>query len=466
MKSRTFLFTLILFLLFFYSGILLVLVLTLKSNLDTSKDRSLREHYFIASSYAKDMDALKRRGTSIESGIQSLYHSYFDFYSKQKVILNISKDSRPLYTDIIRDSIKLPNPPYLSKKSGRLVSMEKLGNKEYICVVGTLPAPYDTYTLAYYYDVSAIISSWNKMTVMLFSIGIAFCGLLASCLLLVLDRVFKPLQQISTASKSIAQGRYEKRLAVKGRDELAEMARSFNYMAQEIESQIQELAAAAEQKQQFVDNLAHELRTPLTTIYGYAEYIQKVVRSEEDKLFATNYIMSESRRLQTIAYRLLDMATLRGNRIELNNIHMEKLVQEVEKAISIKAKEEKIKMIYDFQFDTLVCNADLMHILLINLIDNAIKACSPNGVIKLIAYLEKEKKVIVVQDNGKGMSEDHLVHITEAFYRVDPSRHRSGGGAGLGLALCKQIAVTHEAELSFSSELGKGTVAKLTFTSP
>ncbi|MGE8205416.1 HAMP domain-containing sensor histidine kinase [Heyndrickxia sp. NPDC080065] len=465
MKSRTFLFTLILFLLFFYSGILFVLVVTLKSNLDNSKDRSLREHYFIASSYAKDMYALEGRGTSVESGIKSLYHSYVDFYSKQKVILIISKESKPLYTDMMRDSIKSPKIPNLSKTSGRLVSMEKLGNKDYIRVVGTIPAPYDTYTLAYYYDVSAIISSWNKMTVMLFSIGIVFCGLLSVCLLLVLNRVFKPLQQISAASKSIAQGQYANRLKVKGRDELAEMASSFNHMAEEIESQIQQLATAAEQKQQFVDNLAHELRTPLTTIYGYAEYIQKVVRSEEDKLFATNYIMSESRRLQTIAYRLLDMATLRGNKIERNNVRMEKLVHELEQAMSFKSGEGKIKMIYEYQFDTLLCDADLMHILLVNLIDNAMKACSPDGVIKLAAYLEKQKKVIVVQDNGKGMTKEHLAHIIEPFYRVDPSRSRSEGGAGLGLALCQQIAVTHGAKLSFSSELGKGTTAKLTFTS-
>jgi len=100
----------------------------------------------------------------------------------------------------------------------------------------------------------------------------------------------------------------------------------------------------------------------------------------------------------------------------------------------------------------------------VNVIDNAIKACGPGGVIKLIADLEDEHKVISVQDNGKGMTEDHLAHITEAFYRVDPSRSRAGGGAGLGLTLCQQIAVNHEAELSFSSELGKGTTVKLIFT--
>jgi len=465
MKLRTFLLTLILFLLFFYTGILLVSAMTLMSNLESSKERSLREHYFISTSYAKDLNALENRGVSINNGIESLYHSYFNFYNKQKVILTISKDSKQLYANLFGESNNLPKIPNNIKKNERFVSIEKLADKEHIRVVGTLPAPYDSYTLAYYYNVSDIISSWNKMTVMLFLIGMLICGLLAVSLLFVLNRVFKPLQLISSASKNIAQGEYGNRIEVKGNDELAEMALSFNHMAEEIQSQMQQLATAAEQKQQFVDNLAHELRTPLTSIYGYAEYIQKVVRTEEDRLFATNYIMSESRRLQNIANRLLEMATLRTSESERKKVEMSKLIRDLEQSLSMKAKEQQIEISYEYCFDTLFCDVDLMHILLVNLIDNALKACNPGGVIKLTAYIENEHKVISVQDNGKGMSKDHLIHITEAFYRVDPSRNRSVGGAGLGLTLCKQIAVNHDAELSFSSEIGKGTTAKLTFTS-
>lgn len=466
MKSRTFLLTLILFLLFFYSGILLASVVTLKSNLDSSKDRSLREHYFIASSYAKDLNALEKRGASVDQAIGSLYRSYFDFYNKQKVILTVSKDGERLEQDFMGESASIPQAPLLSKQAGeRRVSMAALEDKEYISVAGALPKPYDTYVLAYYYDVSDVISSWNKMTAMLFLFGMLFCGLLAVSLLLVLNRVFKPLQQISAASRSIAQGRYENRIEVKGQDELAEMAGSFNHMAEEIQSQMRQLASAAEQKQQFVDNLAHELRTPLTAIYGYAEYIQKVVRTEEDKLFATNYIMSESRRLQHIAYRLLDLATLRGNKLERSDVRMEELMREVEQSMSMRAAEQQIRITYEYRFETLYCDADLMHILLMNLLDNAVKACGPDGEIKLVADVENERKTISVQDNGKGMAEEHLVHITEAFYRVDPSRSRSGGGAGLGLTLCKQIAMNHDAELGFTSGPGKGTTVKLTFTS-
>ncbi|WP_232697529.1 sensor histidine kinase [Brevibacillus daliensis] len=464
MKYRTFLTTLVLFLFSFNLGIVIISVTTFKDTVHRAEERSLGEHYFITSALLKDFHAVESRGIDIEDSLGSLLQPYSHLSGDKKVSLMLYKGNQLVYSN--RKEIVLPSsfsePP---EDGNRLVSIQKSDGRTYIMVSGKFPAPYDYYTMAYLYDTTDAIIAWEQMKNMLLFAGLILSSLLAFGLLLLLNRIFKPLAQISQTSRNIAAGAYETRLPVSGHDELSEMAQSFNHMAEEIQSQIQQLATAAEQKQQFVDNLAHELRTPLTTIYGYAEYIQKVVRTEEDKLFATNYIMSESRRLQNIAYRLLDMATLRGNKLEMSEVSMGELVREVEQSLSMKAAEQNIQITYEYRFDTLFCDADLMHILLINLIDNAMKACDRDGVIKLIASLENGHKVIFVQDNGKGMTQDHLVRITEAFYRVDSSRSRSGGGAGLGLTLCKQIAVNHGAELSFSSELGRGTTAKLTFSS-
>lgn len=464
MKYRTFLTTLILFLLSFNLGIAIICVTTFKDMVHRAEEKSLDEHYFITSALLKDFHAVESRGIDIGNSLASLFQPYSYLSGDKKVKLALYKGDQLVYSN--RQEIILPGS-FLEPLGGgnRLVSIKKLDDRTYIMVSGQLPAPYDFYTIVYLYDTTDAITAWKQMKNMLFFAGFILSSLLALGLLLLLNRIFKPLSQISQISRNIAAGAYETRLPVSGHDELSEMAQSFNHMAEEIQRQIQQLATAAEQKQQFVDNLAHELRTPLTAIYGYAEYIQKIVRTEEDKLFATNYIMSESRRLQNIAYHLLDLATLRENKIERSSIRMGELVDGIEQSLSMKAAEQNIRIIYEYRFDTLFCNADLMHILLVNLIDNAMKACSPGGIIKLVADLEDGRKVISVQDNGKGMTEEHLIHITEAFYRVDPSRSRSGGGAGLGLTLCKQIAVNHEAELSFLSEPGRGTTAKLTFTS-
>ncbi|MGR6109237.1 HAMP domain-containing protein, partial [Staphylococcus aureus] len=130
---------------------------------------------------------------------------------------------------------------------------------------------YDSYTMVYLYDATDAITAWKHMKNVLFFAGFILSCLLALGLMLLLNRIFKPLSQISQTSRNIAAGAYETRLPVSGRDELSEMAQSFNHMAYEIQRQMTELIDAADKKQQFIDNFAHELRTPLTAIYGYAE---------------------------------------------------------------------------------------------------------------------------------------------------------------------------------------------------
>ena len=105
-------------------------------------------------------------------------------------------------------------------------------------------------------------------------------------------------------------------------------------------------------------------------------------------------------------------------------------------------------------------DATLLSMLFYNLADNAVKACNEGGTVKLTCADNKA----VISDNGKGMTEEQLLHITEPFYRTDRSRSRAEGGAGLGLALCKQIARSHNADISFSSRMGEGTEITVTFT--
>lgn len=463
MKLKTYLMTLVLFLLFFNGSIFIFSIVTLKDNLESLKERSLAEHYFLVSSYTKELYTVENRGTPLQSAMSSLFQSYSNYYSKQNVKLEISTAGEPLYSSVSAKE-RVFGGSDVPAAGTRTVSIQKSTTTDYIRITGKLPAPYDAYTLTYLYDLSGATASWNRMTTTLYVIGMSLSALLAVILMMLLTRIFKPLQQISAASRSIAKGEYENRLNVTGHDELAEMAESFNQMAEEIQHQMNQLAAAVEQRQRFIDNLAHELRTPLTSIYGYAEYIQKAPITDQDKLTATDYIMSESRRLQNIAYRLLELASLRNSEIWHEEVAAAELLRSTVDTMRIKASEKQVALKWTSKLDNLAGNRDLLESLLINLVDNAVKACEPGGSVELRAYLEEGKKVISVQDNGKGMTEEQISRITEAFYRVDQSRSRKDGGAGLGLALCEQIAFCHCAELSFSSQPGTGTTAKVTFT--
>jgi signal transduction histidine kinase len=462
MKRKTYLLTLVLFLLFFNGSILLMSIINLNTSLNNTRSSCLREHDFITAALAKDVNALESRGTSATTALPSIFSSYVSYYGKQNVYLVLALNNKTLYSSLPAEQ-KLNKTAMMPAMGKRIISTIASQDRKYIVISGALPTPYEAYVFSYYYDLSALITAWRRMTGLLFLAGIAVSSLLAVCLILLLNRIFKPLQQISEASQSIASGDYANRLPVSGSDELAEMAKSFNNMAEAVEHQIAQLSEAAEQKQRFIDNFAHELRTPLTSIYGYAEYIQKAVISEEDKLEATGYIMSESRRLQTIAYRLLDLASLRSGDIPMAPVAMEELLLSVSETLHAKAEDKQITLAYDSGFALLDGDRDLLQSLLVNLADNAINACAPGGKVDLQSFVRDGNKVIAIRDNGRGMTEAQISHITEAFYRVDKARSRAEGGVGLGLSICEQIVACHSARLSFDSQLGEGTTTTITF---
>ena len=463
MKQRTFLTTLALFLFFFNLGIFIVSVAMFRDTVNSAEDRSLGEHYFIVSALIKDLQAVESRGTVIDGSLSSLLQPYSYLSGDNKAGLAFYKNNQLVYSS--KDATVLQSNSLEPPGNGnRLATMRKVDDRTYVIVSGKLPAPYDSYTLVYLYDTTKAINSWSGLKNILFLAGFVLSVLLAFGLLLVLNRIFRPLKQISRTSKDIANGAYETRLPVSGHDELAEMSQSFNHMAEEIQSQMTELMDAADKKQQFVDNFAHELRTPLTAIYGYAEYMQKAVLSEDDRLSALSYIMSESRRLQTVAFQLLELANLQNNQITCEELKVSSLFETVSQTLYGKLAGKDVQIEFSSEIETIRGDSCLMESMLINLIDNAIKACSKGGHIIVSAAKEAGRKTISVRDNGKGMTPEVLSQITEPFYRGEKSRNRSDGGAGLGLALCKQIASSNDAELSFSSRLGEGTTAKITFT--
>ncbi|WP_244935708.1 sensor histidine kinase [Paenibacillus glycanilyticus] len=420
------------------------------------------EHYFIISALTKDFYAVESRGATIESSLASLIKPYSYLSGDNNVKLALYKGQQSVYSNgqEIELESRFLEPP---EDGTRLSAIEKSGGHTYVIVSGKLPQPYNAYTLVYIYDTTDAIQTWQHMKNMLFVIGLIISGLLAVGLLLLLNRIFKPLSQISYTSRKIAEGDYETRLTVSGRDELSEMARSFNHMAEEIQRQMTELITAAEKKQQFIDNFAHELRTPLTAIYGYAEYLQKVAITEDDRLDAIQYIMSGSQRMQNMAAQLLELANLSHDEIFQGAQSVSGLFQSVERTLSSRITEKEIHIEYRLETDLILGDAFLLESLFINLIDNAIKACGIGGQIIVHASSEAGNLKISIQDNGKGMTPEVLQHITEPFYRAEKSRNRKDGGAGLGLSICQQIVLRHGAELTFMSRPDEGTTAIVFF---
>ena len=132
----------------------------------------------------------------------------------------------------------------------------------------------------------------------------------------------------------------------------------------------------------------------------------------------------------------------------------------------MRLKKHNVRLDCRSTADVLTGQEDLLKSLLVNLCLNAINACTPGaGVIRLTAEKQLDGLIISVADNGCGIPDESLSYITEPFYRVDKARSREQGGAGLGLALCRQIAGAHGAEMVLESSVGAGTTVKITFTS-
>ena len=305
MKKRTFFTMFLLFLVFLNSMLLIVSVVILNDKLSTARDQCLAEHYVIASSLIRDIQALEQRGNCPEENMDSLMGSYSRYLRGKGDGLAVSFSGNWVYeSPTLNPGGYMASPPDTGSRQERIVYMEK-GNPPVLFIYGSFPAPLQDYGLLYIGSLKDVVSSWRHTKKILFLMGSLMLLVMAFFLFHFLNIIFHPLRQISQASTKIAEGDYGSRLTVQGKDEIASVARNFNLMAQQVETQIQHLQDTAKKKQQFIDNFSHELRIPLTAIYGYAEYIQKAPVSEEELLECTQFIMSECSRLQNMAYQLL-----------------------------------------------------------------------------------------------------------------------------------------------------------------
>lgn len=291
-------------------------------------------------------------------------------------------------------------------------------------------------------------------------------GLLASGLLVAAfgHWLLRPVRELDKAAQNIAAGNYDQRVTVNSNDEIGSLAQQFNRMADEIEGRMQQLQMESVRQQRFVDNLTHESRTPLTSIIGYAELLQKV--DYDPALFqkGLNYIHSEGKRMLNLNNMLLDLTFYREKNFELIAQPVLPICREVQEIINVRAAERNITIEVRGDDFVLPLDSDLMKSLLLNLVDNAMKASKDGSRIIIGTALEADNKVLYVQDFGRGMAAKELEKIKEPFYRVDKARSRKDGGVGLGVAICNQIAHTLQGRLDYESQPEKGTTAKIYFT--
>lgn len=312
------------------------------------------------------------------------------------------------------------------------------------------------------YDITSVYAAraQEQNTFRLLLIAIFVVGSITS--MIAASLLTKPLEKLSSLAQHISHGDYSARLHIHSGDEIEALANDFNNMADTIEDNISELHFSMEKQEQFMGSFAHELKTPMTSIIGYADLLRSQNMSEDETNEAANYIFSEGKRLESLSLKLLDLLVVKNQETILTPTDPALAVRNVINVMKPELAKEHITLKSSCRKGCCMMDIDLFQSLIINIIDNARKAIDDNGFIHVAGTVRDDNYVIIIKDNGRGMPPEEITRISEAFYRIDKSRSRAQGGAGLGLAICSKIAEIHQAKIKYKSAVGRGTVVTIT----
>ncbi|MEJ2561618.1 MAG: HAMP domain-containing sensor histidine kinase [Anaerolineales bacterium] len=300
------------------------------------------------------------------------------------------------------------------------------------------------------------LSTWgNELIQPLLRMGILALVISALLAWLIARWVAAPWSKAAGAARAVAAGDYEQRIESGGPLEAENMALAFNDMVARVQS-------SRRSQRDFVANVSHELKTPLTSIQGFAQAILDGTAEDRQTIeHAAQVIFDESDRLRRLVEDLLDLARLDAGQVEFQRepVMLEKLVQSVMDRLDLRARENKIELHNQLPvLPTIVGDGDRLAQVFTNLIDNAVDHSPEGGKVTLSADLENGWISIHVADQGPGIPAEELSRIFERFYQLEKSRTTGKKrGAGLGLAISREIVQLHGGRLVAESTLGHGS---------
>ena len=267
-------------------------------------------------------------------------------------------------------------------------------------------------------------------------------------------KALAPVDQMAAEAAEITSTQLDRRLDEPvTEDELGHLARTFNAL-------IARLQQSFEEVRRFTADAAHELRTPLATMRTEAEVALRSPRSPERDGLVLEDLLEEIERLTRLVSHLLFLSR-EDTGIGMDNfqpVQLNDLVREVGEHMQVAAREKGVRLVVDLPESCQVTgDADRLRQLFFNLLDNAIKYTPPEGTVSVGSEPSNGGAHVTVIDTGVGIPADHLPHVFDRFYRVDPSRSPETDGSGLGLAICRSIAEAHGGRIEIDSTVGTGT---------
>ncbi len=287
---------------------------------------------------------------------------------------------------------------------------------------------------------------------------IFFCALIAIVIssvtiYFVTNKLTKPLRIMSAAAKSFSEGDFTARVPVEGEDEIAQLALSFNHMADS-------LADLESVRRSFVANVSHELKTPMMTIGGFIDGILDGTVPEEKQRQYLETVSEEVKRLSRMVRSMLNIARIEAGDMKISptNFDINELVCRTVFAFEQKIDEKNLQVM-GLESDEVYAYADndLIHQVIYNLIDNAVKFCNEGGCISFSYRTEGGKVFVSIRNTGAGIAQNELPRLFDRFYKTDKSRSLDKTGVGLGLYIVQTIVNQHKGDLMVQSVEGQYT---------
>ncbi len=283
----------------------------------------------------------------------------------------------------------------------------------------------------------------------------ALAMVLAGALALLISRsIVRPLQQLVAAAQAMAEGDLGARAPEEiGPEEVRRLARTFNAMGERIQ-------AGQEAQRAFFANVAHDLRTPLTSIQGFAQaLVDGTAATEASRKQAAQAIYEEARRLERMTTALLDLARLEAGAMQMERqpLDLGQLAAERTERLLPRAEQAGLSLRCEPppQAIRILGDRNRLAQALDNLLDNALRYTPAGGEVLVRLEATAEEAILTVADTGEGIPAEALPHLFERFYRADPAR--GGVGAGLGLAIVREIVQAHGGSVAVESQPGEGS---------
>ncbi|MBA4025418.1 MAG: sensor histidine kinase [Gordonia sp.] len=300
----------------------------------------------------------------------------------------------------------------------------------------------------------------------IFTGGLVLLGLLAAIAILVSRQVVIPVRSASRIAVRFADGRLKERMPVRGEDDMARLAMSFNDMAESLSKQITHLEEFGGLQRQFTSDVSHELRTPLTTVRMAADVLFESREDLEPVLKRSVELLDmELDRFETLLGELLEISRHDAGVAELaaDRLNMTIPIDAAVKTVRHLADETDTELILDLPAEPVIAEIDPRRVerILRNLLANAIDHGEQQPV-TLTMRSDGDAVAVTVRDRGIGLRPGEEKLVFNRFWRSDPSRFRRSGGTGLGLAISVEDARLHQGRLEAWGEPGKGACFRLT----